>query len=180
MWRIRFHYHTFVPFPEGKIWKEQRKLHHSPIFPGFVKTADEEMRYLVVVFFSVPGLSSVFANVGVHHRFILMKRVLAARVIQLCVNHRALEQSKGQNRASQGSESRLQIRDSSQNLLTQKNMVTFVVFLFELTFFQSVVDSQFSFIYWLNIFMKWLKFFLSQMNFGRISRVIGWPLSCKW
>lgn len=45
-------------------------------------------------FILVQGLSSVFANVGVHHRFILMEGVLAARVIQLCVYHRALEHSE--------------------------------------------------------------------------------------
>lgn len=68
-------------------------------------------------FISVQVMSSVFANVGVHHRLILMKGVLAARVVQLCVYHRALEQRKGQTRG-QGSESRVQIRDSNQIFLS--------------------------------------------------------------
>lgn len=51
-------------------------------------------------FYLVQVLSSVFANIGVHHRLVLMKGVLAARVIQLRVYHRALEQSKGQSSQS--------------------------------------------------------------------------------
>lgn len=67
---------------------------------------------------SLQMLSSVFANVSVHHRLVLMKGVLAARVIQLCVYHRALEERKGQNRASQGSESGLQISHFYHTFLT--------------------------------------------------------------
>lgn len=126
---------------------------------------------------SLQMLSSVFANVSVHHRLVLMKGVLAARVIQLCVYHRALEERKGQNRASQGSESGLQISHFYHTFLTLPTLRRWIRaekrsgirrFFSEL--------PQFSFIHCLNTSSS-IKFSLSQIHFGWSIRVIGCLLS---